>query len=258
MQSESSRVVCPEGGSGVVPLPRSVDTATSRLGVEPLQRPFQSLLVRDVAPLRTVGLSTAAPADSHPSVRLRGMVLVEPSTELQDCRCEHGLSPSSLLHARSAHGSLHPVTPAAECSLESGNRASSAASPDSTDARVRRRRERAEFARSTQRPRYHQAGIRSAWRIDQRIWSPSILGNSPAPAPSKAEFNGSRWQNASTHGRSGSSLNTNCRCSLPWQRIARRSLLIVSGRKLGESGTTGTGPTGTPDLPRVHGGLLDL
>jgi hypothetical protein len=52
---------------------------------------FQSSLVRDVTPLRTVGLSPAAPADGHPPVRLGGVVLVEPRTELHRLRGGHGV-----------------------------------------------------------------------------------------------------------------------------------------------------------------------
>jgi hypothetical protein len=47
-----------------------------------LQRALQLSFVRDVKPLRTISLSTAAPADRHPSVGLRGMVLVKPRTQL--------------------------------------------------------------------------------------------------------------------------------------------------------------------------------
>ncbi|MCU1493295.1 MAG: hypothetical protein JWO62_1059 [Acidimicrobiaceae bacterium] len=67
-------------------MPGAFDSADSQLRIKPLQRASQLSFVRDVRPVRTISLSTAAPADGHPSVGLRGMVLVEASTQLQSFR----------------------------------------------------------------------------------------------------------------------------------------------------------------------------
>jgi hypothetical protein len=51
------------GPSGVKPTSRAVDPTAQRLRIKPSQRTLQLSLVRDVKPLRTIGLSAAAPAD---------------------------------------------------------------------------------------------------------------------------------------------------------------------------------------------------
>jgi hypothetical protein len=74
------------GPLAVKPTLRAVDSTAKRLPIKPSQRTLQLSFVRDVKPLRTISPSTAAPADGHPSVGLRDMVLVEPRTHLQRFR----------------------------------------------------------------------------------------------------------------------------------------------------------------------------
>jgi hypothetical protein len=65
----------------------------SSLCVKPPERAGDLSLVRHVlTTLRVVGLSSAAPADRHTSVRLRRMMLVKPSAEGGSFGRDHGFS----------------------------------------------------------------------------------------------------------------------------------------------------------------------